>query len=294
MKKHNYRLFLNSIPKSGSHLMTKLMELLDEFEEHRKNIKKYVRQQKKKVKYSPETVRVRDIPLPILEKYFSLCEEGKYHFTHIRYHQALYEIFKRLNYKMIIIIRDPRDVTASLANYSLKTKSYRLHRFFKNLKNFDEVLKYTITGVTPEEFQKKLKLYVFIQKIKNKLGLRCLPYRNLMEASVRNRFDNFIQWTKKPDFLTVKFEDLVGEKGGGSRERQEQAIRAIFKYLQIPEDGERINYLCENIFSPKSKTFHKGQIGGFKDIYKPEHKELFKKVAGDLLIQLGYEKDNNW
>ena len=28
--------------------------------------------------------------------------------------------------------------------------------------------------------------------------------------------------------------------------------------------------------------------------FKEEHKKVFKDVAGDLLVRLGYEKDKNW
>jgi len=33
---------------------------------------------------------------------------------------------------------------------------------------------------------------------------------------------------------------------------------------------------------------------GWRTSFTPENKALFKEVAGDLLIQLGYEKDNDW
>jgi hypothetical protein len=34
--------------------------------------------------------------------------------------------------------------------------------------------------------------------------------------------------------------------------------------------------------------------GGWREFFTEEHKQLFKDVAGDLLVRLGYEKDNNW
>jgi hypothetical protein len=30
------------------------------------------------------------------------------------------------------------------------------------------------------------------------------------------------------------------------------------------------------------------------EFFSEEHKQLFKDVAGDLLVRLGYEKDNDW
>jgi hypothetical protein len=47
----------------------------------------------------------------------------------------------------------------------------------------------------------------------------------------------------------------------------------------------------------ESHTFAKGgkgAIGGWKNKFEHSHKEAFKKVAGNLLIELGYETDYNW
>ena len=38
----------------------------------------------------------------------------------------------------------------------------------------------------------------------------------------------------------------------------------------------------------------KGKKGGWKNFFQEEHKQAFKKIAGDLLIELGYETDLNW
>lgn len=40
--------------------------------------------------------------------------------------------------------------------------------------------------------------------------------------------------------------------------------------------------------------FRKGIIGDWKNHFKDYHKDLFKEIAGDLLIKEGYEKDLNW
>ena len=44
----------------------------------------------------------------------------------------------------------------------------------------------------------------------------------------------------------------------------------------------------------KSRTFRSGKTGGWKEHFPREHRLLFKDVAGDLLVRLGYEKDNDW
>jgi hypothetical protein len=38
----------------------------------------------------------------------------------------------------------------------------------------------------------------------------------------------------------------------------------------------------------------KGVAGDWRNVFTKQDKEIFKEVAGDLLIRLGYEKDKNW
>ena len=43
-----------------------------------------------------------------------------------------------------------------------------------------------------------------------------------------------------------------------------------------------------------SATFRSGKTGEWKKYFKDEHKKIFKDIAEDLLIRLGYERDLNW
>jgi hypothetical protein len=36
------------------------------------------------------------------------------------------------------------------------------------------------------------------------------------------------------------------------------------------------------------------ETGGWRDFFTEEHKPLFKEVAGDLMVRLGYERSNDW
>jgi len=63
--------------------------------------------------------------------------------------------------------------------------------------------------------------------------------------------------------------------------------------LSIPRETIR-DYLEASINSKRSPTFRSGKTGEWKKHFTPEHKKLFKDVAGDLLIKLGYEKDKGW
>ena len=43
-----------------------------------------------------------------------------------------------------------------------------------------------------------------------------------------------------------------------------------------------------------STNFRSGKTGGWREEFTVNNKKHFKKLAGDFLIELGYEKNNNW
>jgi hypothetical protein len=64
---------------------------------------------------------------------------------------------------------------------------------------------------------------------------------------------------------------------------------------RIPTPREKaLKILVEAIQPKKSHTFRSGKTGGWKEYFTEEHKSLFKEMAGDLLVRLGYETTNDW
>ena len=63
----------------------------------------------------------------------------------------------------------------------------------------------------------------------------------------------------------------------------------------IPASRERILDAMESSINPtKSPTFRSGKTGEWKKYFKDEHRQVFKQVAGDLLVRLGYESNYDW
>ena len=102
----------------------------------------------------------------------------------------------------------------------------------------------------------------------------------------------FLPWLKVRDICPVKFENLIGPQGGGSAQAQLQEIRRISNWLGIRKSDQEIVDIARILFG--KTTFREGKIGSWKKYFTPEHKQAFKQVAGQLLIDLGYEKDLNW
>jgi len=60
--------------------------------------------------------------------------------------------------------------------------------------------------------------------------------------------------------------------------------------------GTMVKNMDQSVLLPwaLSTNFRSGKIGAWKDEFTEKNKQNFKKLAGDFLIELGYEKNNNW
>lgn len=95
----------------------------------------------------------------------------------------------------------------------------------------------------------------------------------------------------------VRYEDLL--------ERPEEEMARLFRFLGA-SDNENLVRRCvnRNRFENRSKRqsgdedssafLRKGVAGDWRNVFNERDREIFKEYAGDLLIELGYEKDNNW
>ena len=163
------------------------------------------------------------------------------------------------------IFRDPRDVAVSLSHFAANDKGHRLQAYYSTLPSFDEQLMVSIQGV------------------------------RVPGASVRSIFRQFqvhIPWMQHPDVHSVRFEDLIENRRVALGGIADHFLRRVDTVAASRE--ETIDALETFINPSKSSTFRSGKTGEWKKYFKEEHKRAFKDVAGDLLVELGYEKNNEW
>src|SRR4029079_12113937 len=114
----------------------------------------------------------------------------------------------------LLILRDPRDVVVSAQHYVTKMTAHDLHRrFTEQYRTADERIAATIAGFPADEYGRG-------------------------QASRDARLQRALPWLSTPGVLVVRFEDLVGAAGGGSRERQDAAVEAVGRHVgRAPRPG---------------------------------------------------------
>jgi hypothetical protein len=102
----------------------------------------------------------------------------------------------------------------------------------------------------------------------------------------RDQFQKAVWMLHHPKVCKARYEDLVGPKGGGSRERQVEAVGAILRHIGSDRDPESV---ADRVYNPNSWSFYKGRSGGWRDRFSRRNIDRFNGMFGDILEQYGYE-----
>ncbi|MEO1390972.1 MAG: sulfotransferase domain-containing protein [Cyanobacteria bacterium J06634_6] len=197
--------------------------------------------------------------------------------SHLMHTPEVLHILSEHNCKLLFIYRDLRDVAVSHARWVIKEERIFLNKVYKKQPDFSQHLMNSIIGIP--------------------LGS---PFgSNLSQPNIGDDFRRWQGWLQHPETLAVKFEDLVGERGGGSEEKRLYLIEQIADHLNINLSSAQIqsSFGSYGMNPEESHTFKKGgkgSIGGWKELFTDTHKAAFKRVTQDLLVELNYEKDHHW
>jgi hypothetical protein len=216
----------------------------------------------------PEKVTIgvefpREIGRRWLGRRLSRVPDGCFVTAHCVYSPELASLFAGERMRVVCILRDPRDVAVSQMHYIKQKKRHPIHEAFMALPSDEERLLFSIRGGV--------------------LGGREL-------LSLDERYRQFVGWQRDENSVLVKFEDLVGPKGGGSAEAQRATVERVARHLGVSVGEEIAPSIEEDLFG-LGRTFRKGQIGGWRSAFSEQHVRATNEVAGPLLVELGYEAD---
>jgi sulfotransferase 6B1 len=254
----------NSYPKSGTHLLYQILYSIPELQKWNDIVSV---QALCGVMNSASHVRWK----------ISSAPDASIVRSHLMHCKEICQILEQEYCKKLFIYRDLRDIAVSHARWVVKEPKIFLHPIYVNKITFDEQLMSSIKG-TP---------------VGSPFG------SNLSQPDIGQDFLRWKGWINDSETLAIKFEDLVGERGGESEDKRIHTVEKILDHLEIKISPELVRaQFTSTVMNPQeSHTFQKGgqgSTGNWKKYFTNEHKSAFKKVAGDLLIDLGYETDLHW
>ncbi len=228
------RVLVNSLPKAGTHLVTRL------FDEHPGIDNAYVHLRNERFggglaggEFRPDLAR--------LSALVSTVPEGHFFTAHMPYSTGVSGLLAEQGIRIINVIRDPRDLLLSRLRYVVGLKRHYLHPFITRVEGGDRArLLALLAGCEDADAE-----------------ARFTPYPVLL--------DRFAGWRTDTNVMTVKFEQLVGERGGGSAQTQTDVLQAMFGFAGLEADLPVCEGIVRNASGSTGPTFRRGQTGAWKD-----------------------------
>ncbi len=193
----------------------------------------------------------------------------------IRYMNAIYP-----DGKLIYILRDGRDVLISQRFRQFIEFPHRLPRVDQKIRE-----EYVLDPAP--FFGKKKSLFTNHDMLRRSK----IWERNVRESTRAGRelLGN--------RFLTLRFEDLLTQPI--------EEMKSVWSFLGADPTGLEQQICDEMNTNPVAewqaqknvdqlKTLSKGKKGSWRELFTENDRQVFKQIAGDQLIEFGYEKDYTW
>ncbi len=252
------KICVNSIPKGGTHLVTSVLNKIPDIIFSGYHL-------------SEEDVFTQYPAIPggstidtSVKKVLSRCRKGQYLTMHSPFDSRVSAQLKSFGFGKIFLLRDPRDILVSYVNYVLREKRHFHHDYFNKIGDFDKLLGLTINGFHSNEDVE--------------LGL----------PSVKQMLERYSGWLDDPEIVVLRFENLIGEKGGGTLEAQFLEVEKILKVAGIGVSPKMVESISGKTYSENSVTFSKGSIRQWEKSFNASNRKRFEETASDEMHRLGY------
>lgn len=189
-------------------------------------------------------------------------KEGELITAHVGYSWCFIHLTEQFGFRRLLVIRDPRAVLNSFVPYVSTSVRHSIHRPYSRLPEFERY----------------------------RLALHGGWIGRLFLEPMKHRCWSLQPWLEAPDVLCVRFEDLVGARGGGDDSRQFEETRRIADWLEIPEDARKM--AVETLFGG-SQTFRSGQIDSWRTEIPAGLLADVNTELAPVLSAWGYEVDVN-
>ncbi|MDZ4699452.1 MAG: sulfotransferase domain-containing protein [Rhodothermales bacterium] len=263
--------FINSLPKSGTHLTAKCLKLMGYSERDHVGSAQVLNpglaSKLRRLSWLPVRQGYLvgiDTPVEIsrraVHRMLRRAPAHSFFTAHVGYATALLDAVVAHDVRPIVVFRDPRAVLVSFVHYVAERKEHVIHEEFASLtmeERFDAVLN----------------------------GRR---FRNAYLESLRTRCLALEGWLNSDDTVKIRFEDLVGNRGGGSDEIQRNTLQRLCDSLDIVNPP--IDKVVEELFGPGRHTFRKGQVASWQEEIPESLMPAVTAKVGDIIERWGYHE----
>lgn len=143
-------------------------------------------------------------------------------------------------------------------------------------------------------------IYGFLGKDKEKaIHFSADEFLEFLKIRLPEYVTHVNSWQRHPDVLIIRYENLKN-----NFIKHLIRMKDFLGYVNIVAEGKVKNTYVDNFTKMDNHKnvlkgnnldfYRKGIVGDWKNYYKREHVAVFKEIAGDTLINLGYEKTSDW
>ncbi len=269
------RIFINSLPKSGTNLVAKLIGNLGYQYSNKSIALSSLLGRYEVVKRLTRSACLRggsvEVGLEInaavssawLKRYLAKIPDEQYVTGHSAFSEHLWDMLLSLDYRVIQVIRNPYDVMLSYAKYFV-----------------EDVNSYYPTHGTLRDLTIDQRIRLIAE------GGKLIDSPHYMRG-IREVLRSQEGWFEEKGVLPVRFEDLVGPKGGGSKDKQRETIKRICSHLGIDEGrGEKV---MDSLYGG-THTFRSGKIGSYTQSLEKKTLHLIREKLENVrfVAELGY------
>jgi hypothetical protein len=247
----------NSFPKSGTHLLAQVTEGLPD----RVNYGAFLGSE-------TSSFQLRERTAENTRQFIRGFVPGEVIRGHLYYEPPYAEALANRNTVNYFVYRDPRAVVVSEAHYLREmNRWHRLAKYFRRAPTIEDAISLSITGLDP-------------------------PVPGIVYPNIAARFARYHGWLHHEDCLAIRYEDLVTDaRAIVIRQMAELYARHCGGNIDI---DACVFAMTAAIAPEKSHTFRSGKKSGWRKEFTRAHRRLFDQVTGELLIELGYERDHSW
>ncbi|EIC23465.1 sulfotransferase domain-containing protein [Thiorhodovibrio frisius] len=269
---------INSLPKSGTNLVAKCLDIIGYSPVTESTTNKIFSLSSSAVLQKSIAAKLRrvlwgarlqqgylvglDSPVEMSRKVVQnrlLSMSGTTYCTgHLGYTDDILNLCLDNGIRPIVVIRDPRAVIASLVPFVMRRERHILYKYY--------------TSIAEED--------------RYRAALKGVHRLNLNYQSMSVRCNAIQGWVFHEDVLLVKFEDLIGSKGGGNDSDQIKTISDICAHIGITLDS--FDSVADKLFGEGKHTFRKGRIDSWKSEIPPRVIEEIESDLSDTLLAWGY------